>query len=54
MAQTGNGEFPEVGRPMPDFHFDDVQYYAKEKVTLADFKGQWLVSIASTNIATYV
>lgn len=32
-----------IGKPMPDFHFGDVQYYKQKKITLKDFNGQWLV-----------
>lgn len=36
-------QYPEVGKPMPDFKLTDVNYYAKRKVNLSDFKGKWLV-----------
>ncbi|MBT2561315.1 TlpA family protein disulfide reductase [Pedobacter sp. ISL-68] len=41
-AQNTN-EFPTVGKPMPDFHLNDVKYYPRKKVSLNDFKGQWLI-----------
>ncbi len=35
--------FPEVGKPMPDFTLNDIQYYDKQKATLKDFRGKWLI-----------
>lgn len=32
-----------VGSPCPDFQFNEVRYFSKEKVSLKDFKGQWLI-----------
>lgn len=34
---------PEVGKPMPPFHFDNVTHYSKTEVSLTDYKGQWLI-----------
>ena len=34
---------PEVGKPCPDFVLETVTHYSKRKVTLKDFKGQWLI-----------
>jgi thiol-disulfide isomerase/thioredoxin len=33
----------QVGKPCPDFVFNQVEYYFKEKVTLKDFRGKWLI-----------
>jgi peroxiredoxin len=35
--------YPTVGKPCPDFVLDDVQYYAKRRVSLRDFRGKWLI-----------
>jgi thiol-disulfide isomerase/thioredoxin len=42
FAQTTN-VCPEVGQPCPDFYFKDVRFYSQKHVSLADFKGRWLV-----------
>jgi thiol-disulfide isomerase/thioredoxin len=42
-SQNVDSIYPEVGKPMPDFKFNDVQYYSKKQAGLADFKGQWLI-----------
>lgn len=34
---------PIVGKPCPAFYFDKVDFYPKKSVSLADFKGKWLV-----------
>ncbi len=33
---------PEVGKPMLDFTFYNIEHPKKSKVTLADYKGKWL------------
>jgi thiol-disulfide isomerase/thioredoxin len=33
----------EVGKPMPDFSFEDIKYFKQTKASLKDFKGKWLV-----------
>jgi thiol-disulfide isomerase/thioredoxin len=42
FAQTTPNK-PEVGKPCPDFVLEEVTHYSKSKVTLKDFKGQWLI-----------
>ncbi|MCO5950990.1 TlpA family protein disulfide reductase [Mucilaginibacter flavidus] len=32
-----------VGLPCPDINFNEVSFYSKKKVSVADFKGQWLI-----------
>lgn len=34
---------PRVGEPMPDFTLTKVTHYPKKEVSLADFKGKWLI-----------
>ncbi len=41
--QQTEQQYPEVGKPCPDFQLTDVRYYKKKQVTLADFKGKWLI-----------
>jgi hypothetical protein len=36
-------EPPKPGDRMPDFTLSDVRHFRKSKVSLADFKGQWLI-----------
>ncbi|MES2107955.1 MAG: TlpA disulfide reductase family protein [Bacteroidota bacterium] len=33
----------EVGKPCPDFHFDNVTNWSKKQVSLSDFRGKWLI-----------
>jgi len=40
---TGDTLYPEVGKRCPEFLLKNVTYYNKKEVTLADFKGKWLV-----------
>jgi len=44
-GQSGNAnlEEPEVGKQCPAFVFKKVDFYKKDKVTLEDFKGKWLI-----------
>ncbi|MFS2187234.1 TlpA family protein disulfide reductase [Mucilaginibacter sp. Mucisp84] len=35
--------YPAVGSPCPDLQFNEVRYFTKKQVSLADFKGQWLI-----------
>jgi len=35
--------YPEIGKPCPDFHFNEVGYYSKSSISLKDFRGQWLM-----------
>ncbi|SDF70626.1 AhpC/TSA family protein [Mucilaginibacter pineti] len=42
-AQQSDIVYPEVGKQMPAINLAHVKYYNKNKVTLDDFKGQWLV-----------
>lgn len=34
---------PIVGKVCPDFIFDQIDFYTKQKVSLKDFKGKWLI-----------
>lgn len=43
LHAMGDTLYPEVGRPCPEFHLKNVNYFKKKEVTLADFKGKWLV-----------
>lgn len=43
FSQQQKGNYPQIGKPCPGFVFSDVQYYQKSKVSLADFKNQWLI-----------
>jgi thiol-disulfide isomerase/thioredoxin len=42
-SQNIDSKLPEVGKPMPDFSFNDVHYFPKKRLNLTDFKGQWLI-----------
>lgn len=43
-AQDGHSnEFPEMGRPCPDFILRYIKYYPLKQASLKDFKGKWLV-----------
>jgi len=44
-AQKDNSQlaYPEVGKPCPDFVIQNIQYYSKNKASLADFRGKWLL-----------
>ncbi len=42
-AQVPDKILPEVGKPMPDFYFNDVEYYQSKIVSLKDFRGNWLI-----------
>lgn len=33
----------EVGKAMPDFVLTDVQYFDKQRISLNDFRGKWLI-----------
>ena len=35
--------FPEVGKPMPYFELNDVNYYNKKTVSIGDLNGKWYV-----------
>jgi len=42
--QTGKtNTFPEIGKPMLYFKLNDVQNFDKQEVSLADFRGKWLI-----------
>ena len=43
QAQPAEPIYPVIGKPCPDFSFSDVHYYKNKKITLKDFKGQWLI-----------
>jgi len=43
LAQSGTTDLPTVGKPMPDFTFNDIQYYSSKTASLKDFRGKWLV-----------
>jgi thiol-disulfide isomerase/thioredoxin len=43
FSDIDTAKYPVVGRQCPSFYFDDVQYYSKNKLSLKDFKGRWLV-----------
>lgn len=43
VTEHDKNVFPEVGKPMPDFTLNNVQYYDKQQVSLKEFKGQWLI-----------
>ncbi|MFD2872002.1 redoxin domain-containing protein [Mucilaginibacter ximonensis] len=34
---------PIIGKPCPEFHFNQVDFYSKKAVSLSDFKGKWLI-----------
>jgi thiol-disulfide isomerase/thioredoxin len=36
-------QYPEIGKPCPEFTLNDIQYYHKTQASLADFRGKWLV-----------
>jgi len=36
-------DYPEVGKPMPEFTVRNIKYYSKNKATLKDFRGKWLL-----------
>jgi thiol-disulfide isomerase/thioredoxin len=42
-AQMREEDYPIIGKPCPTFKFDSILYYSKQKVTLDDFKGKWLI-----------
>ncbi|RDC54139.1 hypothetical protein DU508_23180 [Pedobacter chinensis] len=42
-AQETGKNYPEVGKPMPGFKFNEVMYFTKDTVSNSDFEGQWLV-----------
>jgi len=42
IAQTPE-IYPVAGRQCPDFYLSDVRFYPEKHVSLADFKGKWLV-----------
>jgi alkyl hydroperoxide reductase subunit AhpC len=42
-SQQKRTNFPEIGKPCPDFVFTDVQDYPQERICLNDFKKQWLI-----------
>jgi hypothetical protein len=33
---------PEIGKPIANVHFENVQYYAKKSLSLKEFRGKWL------------
>jgi thiol-disulfide isomerase/thioredoxin len=35
--------YARVGLPCPDLHFNEVSFYNRKKIAIADFKGQWLI-----------
>ncbi|WP_316799066.1 TlpA disulfide reductase family protein [Pedobacter frigidisoli] len=43
MAQQNDKEYPEVGKPMPDFKFTNVKYADQKTLTKASFAGKWFV-----------
>lgn len=36
-------QYPEIGKPCPEFTLNDIQYYHKSQASLADFRGRWLI-----------
>lgn len=34
---------PEIGRPFPQFVFDQIIFYKKKSASINDFKGKWLI-----------
>lgn len=39
-----NKNYPEIGKSIPeDFKLQNIQYFPKKSVTMAEFKGKWLV-----------
>lgn len=42
-AQSVNDSLLVVGKPLPRFTLNEVKYFKKKKVTLDDFKGNWLI-----------
>jgi thiol-disulfide isomerase/thioredoxin len=43
LSQNQKADYPEIGKPCPDFFLNDVLHYHKSEVSLADFQNQWLV-----------
>lgn len=43
QAAIAGPQYPEIGKPCPDFVLNGIQYYKKTTVSLSDFKGQWLI-----------
>src|SRR5438309_1226849 len=35
--------YPEIGKPCPDFTLNEIYNYPKSKASLQDFKGKWLI-----------
>jgi hypothetical protein len=42
-AKGQNVDYPEIGKPCPEFRLNNVYYFKKAYVTNNDFKGKWLV-----------
>jgi thiol-disulfide isomerase/thioredoxin len=42
-AQERELQYPEVGKPCPNFTLQDVQHYSKSMLSVKDFKGQYVI-----------
>jgi thiol-disulfide isomerase/thioredoxin len=42
-AQKDIPDYPEAGKPCPDFTLQNIRYYPKGKASLKDFRGKWLL-----------
>src|ERR1041385_1425866 len=34
---------PEIGKPIANVHFDNVQYFAKRSLSLKELRGKWVL-----------
>src|SRR6266487_544306 len=42
-ASGDDFNYPEIGKPCPDFTLNGILNYPKSKASLQDFKGKWLI-----------
>ena len=42
-AQADSLQYPEVGKPCPEFVLQNIRYYPQKKAALRDFRGKWLL-----------
>lgn len=40
---TDSLDYPQIGKPCPDFTLQNVEYFTKSTANLSDFKGKWLI-----------
>lgn len=43
LAQNNKLDYPVVGQPCPNFSLTNVKDYHKDRISLEDFKGKWLI-----------